>query len=939
MPYNYPFNNFINLYVKGRISQEDAARQYITAKEILKRLGEQPGLILADEVGMGKTFVALAVAISVYLKDKKPSVVMMPANLVNKWPNDFKLFCEACITDPAVRNKLRCGVATRPEEFLRLLDADKNKRAAVIFLTHGALARNMSDGWIKLAVIQRALFRRKNTENLYKSLYRYAGRLLELMFMEKGRGQEMWELLLDAKPDKWKSILVSNEFVDATWYDPIPALFSKELDKLNTEELDRLYWHLRNEMPQRESDNMVNRLRNVRKILNEEAKRIWANCLLKIKIQLPLLIFDEAHHLKNSQTQLVTKLFHDSAAIEDAGILTGKFDRMVFLTATPFQLGHHELVRVLERFSTVNWKSSQHPGLTKEDYKNELNTLLKKLDDSQLTARKLDNTWGKLTSKDIICDGAAYENVYEWWKAIQSGDTVIEHDTQKLLDAYGLAKEKLRLVEPLLKKYVIRHLKPKKLAKKSPEVLRRNNLPGNLILDSNVLNCNPPRGLEISKHSVLPFLLAARLSTIQPDKRPVFAEGLASSFEAFRFTREERLKRVQSNITDADDDVGESSQVTDEVAVWYLDQLNESLSLSVADGSQHPKIKATVDKAMKLWAEGEKVLIFCHYIATGKALRKYLSMAMRRHIRKTGMEMLQCKEEEVFDHLEKTGLRIGDKDSPMFLQCTAMLNQLIDEFPDLQQNRFDIIDIIVRYMKTPSFQVRFASSLKLDYNDKWLEQSLAKVDNSGISLLDMLKTFLIFLTNRQEDREAYIAALKSVQPGGIRVKDINFEDFEDHEVADQNDSTVMANVRLCYGATKQETRQKLMKTFNTPFFPDILITSNVMAEGVDLQLNCRHIIHHDLCWNPSTLEQRTGRIDRIGAKGEMCGKPIKVYLPYISETQDEKMYRVVTERERWFNIIMGDTYKVDAMSTDKYAERIPFPDELASELSFNLEVE
>ena len=97
-------------------------------------------------------------------------------------------------------------------------------------------------------------------------------------------------------------------------------------------------------------------------------------------------------------------------------------------------------------------------------------------------------------------------------------------------------------------------------------------------------------------------------------------------------------------------------------------------------------------------------------------------------------------------------------------------------------------------------------------------------------------------------------------------------------------------------------------------------------------------MHHDLCWNPSTLEQRTGRIDRIGAKAEKCGKSIQVYLPYISETQDEKMYRVVTERERWFNVVMGEKYKVDAASTDKYSERIPFPEELAKELSFNLEV-
>ena len=80
-------------------------------------------------------------------------------------------------------------------------------------------------------------------------------------------------------------------------------------------------------------------------------------------------------------------------------------------------------------------------------------------------------------------------------------------------------------------------------------------------------------------------------------------------------------------------------------------------------------------------------------------------------------------------------------------------------------------------------------------------------------------------------------------------------------------------------------------------------------------------------------------MDRIGAKAERCGKSIYVYLPYLSQTQDEKMYRVVTERERWFNIIMGEKYKVDAFSTDKYAERIPLPQELAEELAFRLDVD
>ncbi len=50
-----------------------------------------------------------------------------------------------------------------------------------------------------------------------------------------------------------------------------------------------------------------------------------------------------------------------------------------------------------------------------------------------------------------------------------------------------------------------------------------------------------------------------------------------------------------------------------------------------------------------------------------------------------------------------------------------------------------------------------------------------------------------------------------------------------------------------------------------PDLYDILITTDVLAEGVNLQ-QARHIINYDLPWNPMRLVQRHGRIDRIGSK-------------------------------------------------------------------------
>jgi hypothetical protein len=45
---------------------------------------------------------------------------------------------------------------------------------------------------------------------------------------------------------------------------------------------------------------------------------------------------------------------------------------------------------------------------------------------------------------------------------------------------------------------------------------------------------------------------------------------------------------------------------------------------------------------------------------------------------------------------------------------------------------------------------------------------------------------------------------------------------------------------------------------------DILVTTDVLAEGVNLQ-QCRNIINLDIPWNPMRLVQRHGRIDRIGS--------------------------------------------------------------------------
>jgi SNF2 family DNA or RNA helicase len=109
-----------------------------------------------------------------------------------------------------------------------------------------------------------------------------------------------------------------------------------------------------------------------------------------------------------------------------------------------------------------------------------------------------------------------------------------------------------------------------------------------------------------------------------------------------------------------------------------------------------------------------------------------------------------------------------------------------------------------------------------------------------------------------------------------------------------------------------------------------------MGEGIDLHQECRFVIHHDLDWNPSVLEQRTGRLDRIGAFAERQGKNIEVYEPYLAGTHDEKMFRVVKDRAQWFDVVMGRSAGADEHITDAEETRLPLHPKIREALAMDL---
>ncbi len=75
-------------------------------------------------------------------------------------------------------------------------------------------------------------------------------------------------------------------------------------------------------------------------------------------------------------------------------------------------------------------------------------------------------------------------------------------------------------------------------------------------------------------------------------------------------------------------------------------------------------------------------------------------------------------------------------------------------------------------------------------------------------------------------------------------------------------------VVLIHGGVKREERRKVQELFRNDPAVRVLLATDAAGEGVNLQ-NANLMINYDLPWNPNRLEQRFGRIHRIG-QTEVC---------------------------------------------------------------------
>lgn len=80
----------------------------------------------------------------------------------------------------------------------------------------------------------------------------------------------------------------------------------------------------------------------------------------------------------------------------------------------------------------------------------------------------------------------------------------------------------------------------------------------------------------------------------------------------------------------------------------------------------------------------------------------------------------------------------------------------------------------------------------------------------------------------------------------------------------------------------------------------VLIATEAGGEGINLQF-CNHIINYDLPWNPMRLEQRIGRIHRLGQE-----KDVMIYNFAVKDTVEEHILKLLYEKIHLFEKVIGE---------------------------------
>jgi len=221
--------------------------------------------------------------------------------------------------------------------------------------------------------------------------------------------------------------------------------------------------------------------------------------------------------------------------------------------------------------------------------------------------------------------------------------------------------------------------------------------------------------------------------------------------------------------------------------------------------------------------------------------------------------------------------RLEVLNKPSLAEQASLLSE--EEWDDLdgQQQTDELLKTKIKALKNEKEEVQWL----LDLAEKCVQES---IDAKSDALLEWITT----LQQEENDPNLKVLIFTEFVPTQMMMADF---------LKSRGMSVVTLN-----GSLSMEERKQVQKSFAED--TRVLISTDAGGEGLNLQF-CHVIINYDIPWNPMRLEQRIGRVDRIGQK-----KVVRALNLVFEDTVEHRVREVLEEK---LNVILEE-FGVDKTS-------------------------
>ena len=194
----------------------------------------------------------------------------------------------------------------------------------------------------------------------------------------------------------------------------------------------------------------------------------------------------------------------------------------------------------------------------------------------------------------------------------------------------------------------------------------------------------------------------------------------------------------------------------------------------------------------------------------------------------------------------------------------------------------------------------------LDYEDDELDVSDYSVEHTSSGLkteIEMLQTLVeeaeqCRATETDAKATALMEKIYSLRSSGIEANNkvlvfTEFRQTQDFLIRVLNEQGLKCE--KVNGSMSMEERHRALVNFRDE--ADVLVATDAAGESLNVQF-CHIVFNYDLPWNPMALEQRIGRVDRIGQKYE-----VKAFNMLTNNSVDYRIYNIIVEK---LDIIMEE---------------------------------